>query len=138
MERIKYDSNLIKIMSMFESITSAKIKDAVGDNEQLLFIVQENQIGRAVGKHGSNVLRLEKVFKRKIKIVEFSDDVRNFIGNFIYPLRVQEINSEGKKITIIAPDVKTRGQLIGRDAKNIRFLNDIVKRYFDIDEVKVA
>lgn len=137
MERKIYDSNLIKIMSMFESITRAKLKDAV-DAEQLLFIVDENQIGKAIGKKGVNVKRLEQALNKKIKVVEFSPDPKQFIENMLYPLKPVQITEENGRYTINAGDTKTRGLMIGRDAKNIKFIKEVAKRYFEIEEIKVA
>lgn len=138
MERIKYDSNLIKIMSIFEATTRAKLKDAISNDEVILFVVEENQIGKAVGKQGVNVRKLETAFKRKIKIVEFNSDVLRFVQNFIYPLKAREVTETGGKIMIVGADMKTRGLIIGRDAKNLNFMKDVVKRYFNIADIRVS
>ncbi|MDP2750726.1 MAG: NusA-like transcription termination signal-binding factor [Nanoarchaeota archaeon] len=138
MERKKYDLNLIRIMSIFGATTNAQLKDAIDSDELLLFIVEENQIGKAVGKQGINVRKLEHAFNRKIKIVEFNADLKRFIENFVYPLSVREIREENKIVTIIGQDRKTNGLLIGRDAKNLNFLKDVVRRYFDVENIRVS
>ena len=53
MTKIKYDANIMKYMSLFESITRVKLKDCIAD-DKLTFIVEEGGIGRAIGKNGSN------------------------------------------------------------------------------------
>ncbi len=129
----------MKFMQLFESLTRAKLKDCIAseDNEQLTFIVEENEIGKAIGKKGSNAKRLEGLLKKKIKIVEFNPDIRQFIRNFVMPLQVKDITEENGIITIIGPDTKTKGLLIGRERKNIENLKDIVKRHFQIEDIKV-
>ena len=73
MSKITYNAELLKIMMLFERITRAKLKDAFYDNNSLLtFIVAENEIGKAIGKKAVNVKKLERLLKRKIKIVERS------------------------------------------------------------------
>jgi len=52
-------------------------------------------------------------------------------------LERKEINVEEKIITIVGPDTKTKGLLIGRSGQNLRNYEEIVKRYFDINEIKV-
>ena len=136
MSKIKYDIDLMKIMQLFESLTHAKLKDCIS-GEQLTFIVEENEIGKAIGKGGSNVRRLEELLKRKIKIVEFNPGITQFIRNFIMPLHVQDINEENSLITITGPDTKTKGLLIGRERKNIDNLKAVVKRYFEVEDIKV-
>jgi len=133
--KIKYDAEIMKLMALFESMTRAKLKDCILD-ERLLFIVEENEIGKAIGKKGSNIKRLENMLKKRIKVVEFSDDVIQFIKNLLYPLQTSGIENNDNIISIQA-DTKTKSLIIGRDQKNLKNLISIVKRFFDIQEIKV-
>ena len=137
MARIKYSSDLMKYISLFESVTRAKVRDCIV-NEDVIFVVHENEMGRAIGKQGSNIKRIEGILKKKIRLVESSNDVSQFVQNLIYPIRAKEIKEEDGLVTIYGNDTKTRGMLIGRDKHKINSINDIVKRYFEIKEVKVA
>ncbi len=137
MTRIIYNNDIMKIMSLFETVTQAKLKDCIFD-ERIMFIVEENQIGKAIGKNGVNVRKIEFALNKKVKIVEFSNDHAQFIKNLVYPLMVKEVKEENNLITIVGGDTKTRGILIGRDAKNLKELESITKRYFHIDGIKVV
>ena len=137
MVRIKYSSDLMKYISLFESVTGAKVRDCIV-NEDVIFVVHENEMGRAIGKQGSNIKRIEGILKKKIRLIESSNDVSQFVQNLIYPIRAKEIKEEDGLVTIYGNDTKTRGMLIGRDKHKINSINDIVKRYFKIKEVKVA
>lgn len=137
MNRIKFDNALIKIISLFEALTRAEVKDCLLDDRSAIFVVGQNQISKAIGKRGSNVRLLEQKLKKKVKIVEFNPNVVTFIKNLIMPLIVDEIKEDDKVVTLISKDSKTRGLLIGRNAKNLRNYESIVKRYFNIDELKV-
>ena len=136
--RIKYNESLLKSMAYFERITGTKLKDLVVNESFHLFIVERGNIGKAVGRNGSNVAKLEKSLNRKIKIVEFNSDLLLFIRNLIYPLTASEITQEGKIVTITGPDTNTKGLIIGRNARNLRHYEAVAKRYFDIDEIKVV
>jgi len=135
--RIKYNLDVMRYMSLFESLTGAKVKDCIV-NDIVLFVVHENEMGKAIGKQGSNIKRVENTLKKKIKLVEFNNDVSQFVQNLISPLKAKEIKEEGMIVTIYGEDTKTKGILIGRDRHNINSTNDIVKRYFKVEEVKVA
>ena len=137
MSKIKYDFNLMNYIKLFEDLTRAKLKDCIS-NEQLIFVVEEGEIGRAIGKNGSNVKRLEGILNKKIKIVEFSNDVKQFIRNFIMPLSVKDVNEENSIISIVGPDTKTKGLLIGRESKNLNNLKSVVGRYFKIEDIRIV
>lgn len=136
--RIKYDISLMKFISLFEAITQAKLKDAVDEESRLLFVVEEGEIGKAIGKNGMNVKRLENVLNKRIRIVEFNNDLLQFVRNLIYPLAAREIKEENKIVIIAGNDAKTKGLLIGRDAQNLRAYENVVKRYFEIEGIKVV
>ncbi len=137
MNKIKYSQDLMKFMSIFETITHAKLKDCIED-DFLIFVVQENQIAKSIGKNGNNVKQLQNILKKKIKIVEFNTDVVIFVKNLITPLKAKDIKIDEDVIIIQGEDTKTKGLLIGRNAKNLREYESIVKRYFPIKEIKVV
>tara|TARA_Y100000294_G_scaffold177240_2_gene201968 strand:+ start:2839 stop:3249 length:411 start_codon:yes stop_codon:yes gene_type:complete len=133
--RIKYSIDIMKFMSLFESLTGAKLKDCIL-NDDITFVVQENDMGKAVGKKGVNIKKIEGILKKKIRLVEFNDDVTKFVSNLIYPAKVEDIKEEKGIVKIYTPDTKTKGFVMGRDRHKINMVNDIVKRYFEV-EVKV-
>ena len=52
--KIVYDIKTMQIISMFEQMTGAHIKDCImGD--PLIFVVHEAEIAKAIGKGGKNV-----------------------------------------------------------------------------------
>ncbi|PIN77669.1 NusA-like transcription termination signal-binding factor [Candidatus Woesearchaeota archaeon CG_4_10_14_0_2_um_filter_33_10] len=138
MMKIKYDLVLMKFMSFFESLTNTRLKDCFVDkNGLLVFVVEENQIAKAIGKKGVNVRNIKEKLNRKIKIVEFNPHLETFVANIIRPLIGKEIKVDDDVVTIVGPDTKTKGLLIGRNGQNLRNYEETVKRYFDIKEIKV-
>ncbi|MFP4403042.1 MAG: NusA-like transcription termination signal-binding factor [Candidatus Woesearchaeota archaeon] len=136
--KIKYDNEVIKIMNIFNYVTKINLKDYfVDDNQISVFVVKDFHLSKAVGIKGANVRLIENKINRKIKILGFNPKVLQFVKNLIYPLKVKEIRQEENKIIIESSDSKSRGLLIGKNAKNLRNFEKITKRYFDIDEIKI-
>ncbi len=135
---ITLDIESMKLLSLFEKITRSRVKDCVVEKERILFIVQPNEIAKSIGKHGSNVKRLEQVLKRKIKIVEFNPDIKRFINNLAHPAKIQDIVLEGDGVYVItAADSLSRGMMIGRGGSMLRWYEDVIRRYFPLKELKV-
>ncbi len=137
MTRIKYSADIMQYISIFESFTNAKVKDCIVD-ESVLFVIEENDMGKAIGKHGSNIKRMEELIKKSIRLVEFSNNPAQFLQNLIYPTQAKDIREENKLLSIYCHDAKSKGRIIGRERQNLQKINDIVKRYFDVEEVKVV
>ena len=137
MNKIIYDSNTVFFMRLFDLITKAKLKDCIITENMAVYIVEEGETGKAVGKGGINVRTLEKKTKRKIKIAEFSPEILKFIKNLVAPVQLINAEKEDGIITLTAKDLKSRGLLIGRNGTNLRFFESIIKRYFpEIKEIK--
>lgn len=137
MERIRYTADIMQYISIFENLTGAKVKDCIL-NEGILFVVEENDMGKAIGKHGSNIRKIENILKKSVRLVEFSNNLPQFISNLIYPVQAKDIKEENGMVSIYCADAKSKGKIIGRDRHNLIKINEIAKRYFDILEIKVV
>jgi len=119
---------LMGLMNIFQQTTRANLKDCFIDSNSLLtFVVEQNEIGRAIGRNAINIKMLEKAFNRKIKIIEYNPELERFIENLIYPLKVMSVTVQEDTIILEPTDSKTRGYLIGRSASNLRNYEEIVK-----------
>jgi transcription termination/antitermination protein NusA len=136
--RIKYDSSLLKTMAFFESITHAKLRDClVLPSGNIIFVVEEGDMAKAIGRGGENVRRISAALKKKVKMVEFSPDPVTFLGRFVSPVRPKSIAQDGSRLVITAESSGDRGILIGRDAFNLRNMETVLQRYFDVREIRV-
>ena len=140
MSRIKYSLQNVQTIAFFESLTKARLKDCIEEDTTgiLYFIVEPFELGKALGKGAANVKRLEEKLNRKIKIVEFDSNVLNFVAKLSYPVKPKNVEEKDGIVTITSPDLTGRGFLIGRGAVNLRAMEKIVQRYFQIKEIKVV
>jgi len=136
--KIVYDIAAMQCMNLFETLTKAKLKDCIMDEAQAVFVVEQNEIGKAIGKHGANVKALERALRKRVKLVEFHHDQQQFTRNLIAPLALQDYHEEEGVVVLTAKDLKTRGMLIGRNASHLRAFEAIVQRYFPLKELRVA
>jgi len=138
MSTINFNNETIKLISLFEKITRSKLHDCFLDsNNVLIFVVEEGEIAKAVGKQAANVKKLRNMLNRSFRIIEYSKDITTFIKNLIFPLKVKGASLEDDIIVLDAADSKTRGLIIGRNATNLRNYEFIAKKYFPIKEIKV-
>jgi len=125
----------INNINLFESLTGAKVKDCIIEENKLIFLVEEGNIKQALGKENSNMFRLKKLLKKDIQIIGYSEDVTKFVRNLIYPNRADDIKVENNKVIITVNDTAVKGRIFGRGRENLNKINDMVKKYFNIDVV---
>ena len=137
--KVVYDANILGIMKLFENLTHSRIKDCIVEPEKLIFIVETGELRKALGKGAENVRKLAEKFGKKVKIVEYNTDLLKLITAFIHPLKVDAMHEEDGVVVLESTDTKTKGLLIGRAAKNLRQLEDYIRRYVPaLKEIKVV
>ena len=127
---MKLDLEQIQTINLFEKITKVSARDCFEFGGKLVFLVPEKKIFLAVGKGGSNVEKMSRLLKKKIKIVAYSEDPVNFIKSFVSPIKPEEIVQEGNTIIIKVAVVSERAILIGRNSQNLKSLKEIIKKYY--------
>ncbi len=134
-----FDLELLKLINFFEDFTSADVKDAFYDtNEKLTFVVEPGNIGKAVGKSASTLKRVEDKLGRRIRVAEYSDDKLEFIRSLVAPLALVSIREDDDGVVFMeGKDQKTTGLLIGKQARNLRNLEWMVRRYMPVEEIRV-
>lgn len=134
----KLDTQTMQTLGLFSRVTGVAALNLYEFENSILFIIEEGKKQKALGKDAFKIKKLEQQFNRKIKIVEFSHECKKFIKNLIFPIKINDIVEVDEGVFQIIPmDLKSRGLLIGRQAKHLRFIEGIVKSYHKIKEIKV-
>lgn len=134
----------MRYIALFENISGASVKDCIIDEEQgrAIFIVNQGQVGIAIGKGGRNIHTLEKMTGKKHEIIEYSEDAVQFIKNALKPAMVREVRvterTDGKTMAVVTVNPKDKGVAIGKNGKNAERLRFLAKRYFDIENVSIT
>lgn len=135
----KLDLRLIGFINSFENMTHAKVKDAFFDrNETLVFVVEEGEMGKAIGKNGANIKNVGFRMKKRVKVLEYNADPVTFVKNAIHPVRADSIELQENTIVITVSSTESKAMILGRSKSNLIELNETVKRYFEQFDVKVA
>ena len=141
---IKITCDEMRYIALFENISGASVKDCIIDEEQgrAIFIVNQGQVGVAIGRGGRNIHTLEKMTGKKHEIIEYSEDPVQFIKNALKPAAVREVRvterTDGKTIAVVTVNPKDKGIAIGKNGKNAERLRFLAKRYFNIQNVSIT
>jgi N utilization substance protein A len=138
---VRLTTKEVQYLSLFGSVTGAFAKDCIVGRRTIIFVVGDGEMGKAIGKKGANVKRLEETLGKKVELVEYSSDPAQFIKNIFAPANVTKVNvveRNGKKLAYVILDSKDR-RALGRklDAK-VRLAKTLASRHFGIDNVVVA
>lgn len=135
--RITYTKELLEVMSIFARSTGAEVKDCFEIEEVLYFVVQPGNIGKAVGKNGETVRNFQEKLKRRVRVIEYTSNLMEFVKHIVYPVKVDDVHEENGVVVLKSNDRSTRALLIGRNAKNLNRVKDMARRYFQFTDIRV-
>lgn len=130
------DMKTIGYINLFENLSHARVKDCFEEGASLVFIIEPGQMGLAIGSHGTNIKKASSVFKRDIKVFEFNPEPSEFVKNLLFPLKPKAVERQDNVVVIKTSDTVEKGKVFGREKTNLRRIQDIVSKYFEV-EVKV-
>jgi N utilization substance protein A len=136
--KIKLTQEEMNYINIAEGFIHTPIIDCVGKEDRITFIVEKGRLGKAVGKEAKNIKKLEEIFKKEVRIVEYDTDIKQFLVNLFKPFKLDKIifdEKEKKASVVVNPNDK--GKAIGKDGRNIKIIREIAKRHHDIEELKV-
>jgi N utilization substance protein A len=134
-----YDTEMIRTLNMFESLTDVEARDCMMKEDEAYFIVPEGKAGMAIGKGGKVVKKVQNQLDKNVKIFEYKDNLGAFVNNLIsVDIRSLDIedDEDGKRVEIKVSN-DNKGRLVGKDGENIDSIREILARTHNVDEVTV-
>jgi len=148
-KRIKLDRQSMELISLFNNISGAIIKDCLifespeNNSEIIIFLVKKEDVGKAIGKAGEHVKDLMAKLQKKIDVIPWSENLEQFIQFIlnttknsiqVQNIEIKESRNE-KKTAIISVRPQDRGKAIGKEGSMIRKIKLLVLRHFEVDNV---
>lgn len=140
MVEIKLDADTLRVFAMFESMTGAELKDVIEEEDRIVFVVVEGQVGRALGKGAINLKRLRESLGKEIVLLGYAADKEQFLKNVFHRFKVEGVEWEDRNGDIIAHvkiPQEDKGKAIGKGGRNIQLARLLMKRHHTVADVSL-
>jgi len=139
---IRLTAEEMRYIALLQDLTGAVARDCIidEDNNRVIFVVRPGDAGKAIGKRGANINRLRRVLGKEIEVVEYADDLEAMVKNIFAPARilsVRVVQRNGRKILYVTVDPNDKGRAIGKGGRKVSVARIVLRRYFDIDDIKI-
>ena len=120
--KVEFDTEAIRLINLFENLTQVNVRDCLVDKETntVYFIVEEKEAGIAIGKSGSKIKIIERLLNKRIKVFEYSRDLRKFVKNLIPSAINVEVQDGKERTVVVSVDKVEKSVVIGRDERNLK------------------
>ncbi|MFZ8791309.1 MAG: NusA-like transcription termination signal-binding factor [Thermosphaera aggregans] len=142
--QVKITPDEFRYMALLHEITGATVRDCIMDESEnrVIFLVNPEDVGKAIGPRGFFVQKLRKILNKNIEIVGYSDNLEEQVKYALAPARIKEIKVTsrpgGEKVVYVAVDPSDKGLAIGKNGRNVQKAKIILKRHFNIDSLIIA
>ena len=143
MNPIRFTSDQMQMMSLFQRVTKSTARDCVEDEKQdrIIFVVETGKMGLAIGKGGTNIKSLQNMIKRNVELVEYNEKPEQVLKNMLNRKLISDVKittrPDGVKQATITVDQGKKGIVVGREGRNAEKARLLAKRYFDIGYVMI-
>ncbi len=141
---VKITAEEFRYMALFSEITGVTVRDCIIDNEnnRVIFLVNPDEVGRAIGSRGFFVQKLSKILGKTIEVVGYSDKLEEQVKYALAPARVTDVRvverPNGVKIVYVAVNPADKAIAIGKNGRNVQRARLVLKRHFGIDSIIIA
>ncbi len=130
-----FDMETIGYINTFEIKTKVTVLDCIFDENSIYFLVESGKAGIAIGKNGKNIKKLQQIFKKQIKVIEYDKEPKKLIENLLSS-KLTSIEVKDSK-AIVTIDPKEKGKIIGRMGCNIKKIRKLLERNSNIKKLEI-
>lgn len=138
LDLMKLGNEELRYLRAMEEISGVNARDCLVTEKRLTYIVQGKDFGKAIGKNGRTVKELTNRIGKSIELFEYTPTAEEFVKKALNGIKIDnaELNSGEKKTITISIDSENRRKLQNSMGR-LKRLKEIVKREYDIDDIRV-
>lgn len=141
MNKLKLNTGDLELIRLFENITGARVRDCIQKDDRHCYLVEEGQMGLAIGKNGANIKKVKEACKTEVIVIEHSPNEEELIKNIFHPVKIKKIqktsDEDGKTRIKITVNKRDRGKVIGAGGYKIKLAREIGSRHQNIRDIEL-
>jgi len=135
---MKISNEEILLINALQDFSGVTARDCIIKEKSIIFVVNENQVGNAIGKKGEKINKLRTKLRKNIEIYGYTEKPEDFIKKSLNEIKINEIKEENtdKKIIILSLDSENKRKLATQTNK-LKKIKEIMKRNYNIENIKI-
>jgi len=126
----------LKLINLFESVTGVIPSDMEIVGEGIVFLVDDTNLGKAIGKKGANIQKLRMKLNKNVLVSKDDTEPEAFLRGFFNNIEILSFEireAPGQKVAFITVPDSQRGIAIGRGGIRVKAAKAFLKKKFGTD-----
>ena len=131
---MEFTGDELQLFSLFSKLSGVEAVDFEKTDWGYVFLVQKQDLGRAIGKQGSTLQRLRNAMKANVFVFADSTDLDEFVRNLFNNIAILNIEireAMGEKAVFLMVNEEERGLAIGKEGMRIKIAKQLLKKKFN-------
>jgi len=135
---MKISNEEILLINALQNFSGVTARDCIIGNKNILFVVNEKDVGNTIGKKGEKIKRLRIKLKKNIEVYGFTEKPEKFIKNALKEIKIDgvELKEEDKKNLYLSLDSENKRKILAQSSK-LKKIKEIMKRNYNIENIKI-
>ena len=136
---MRLTSDEIFYLNALNSASGANARDCVVKGKVISFLIKKKELGKAIGKDATTVKKLRQLLKLNVELLEYPEDVKQFIKKALYNVKVKEVKvlrKNNKKFAIAVLEPGERRKLLNSMGR-VKRIKALAQRNYNIDDIKI-
>ncbi len=131
---MKLSKDDIFFINEFQSVTGVTAKDCINDGKTVSFLVEDEKMGKAIGKNANNIKQLAKKLNKTIEIIGFFENAETFLQKAFnkYDTKIEIKNEK----VVIQTDAEAKMNIL-RNKKRFERIKNFTNRNYNIEEIRL-
>lgn len=135
---VKLTNEELSYISLFQRITDAQVEDCIIMDNEVVFLINSKDMGKAIGKKGINIKNASRALRKNVVIIENSHVLEDFLKNVFKRAEEKEISEirvidkNEKKVAVVE-----LSDAFGVKSKTLKILKRLLERHFNIADIEI-
>lgn len=135
---ITLNTDTLRYITALQNASGVQVKDCIVADNEIIFIVDEESLGQAIGKGGQHANKIKLALGKQVRIIGYNSDPVKFTMNMLRPVEPKSIildDNGTEKHIIIESDYKSHGLIRGKHDKKFKIYQDLLKRHHNVEGI---
>lgn len=138
---IRLSDEARQYIGTFTTATGATAVDCIIEDHAVVFVVDPDDMAKAIGPGGETVRALERRLGDDVILIEHADEATTFVANALTPAAVYGATIEERddvSVAIVRVDPDDMGVAIGRNGARIDRARRLAARHVGVEEIELV
>ena len=136
---MKLSKDEIFSINALQMVSGVHAKDCILEGSSIAFLVKSEEMGKAIGKNGSNIKELGNKTGKKVEVIAFEESCEEFLKSAFSKAGIQKIEvreNDGKKTAIISASGENKRILL-RNKPRLEKIKKLAERNYNVEDIKI-